>query len=733
MAVLAALGLWVQTLARQESMKQPPCQPASSFRAQAFPRNPQGSTSQNSPLTHAARNTLRPVGNITRCTPASLSNLRMAAALNLLVLGGAFACLAQDQPRGTSNITTTPLPTPAILASALWPLQPPAPDECMRAYQTIRAWLDAKGLSPLPSNLPACESACITLRLEGRLMGRGLAIASDAGDRAALARALELAWQQVQAELAQQRANAEDAIALLSIDSIAPRLDLSLELSGAWQPISLQDFKQLDGRIPLGRRGLGVRLAEAAAAAFPEQMLISGNAPAITIGGLISRASGDPALGVERADILARDHRAKFFTFEVAHLAPDWPSGSPQFLTRGTRLAPKPEVADLISMANDLAQHLIRRERATAIEWAIARELKSPREPRRSGIQDFPLASMNSDLEAAALTAIALSRFARTPGVDGRFAADAHECARSQLGILAEIIREKNVDPTNPHELALSIIAATETIGDARPRSLKDLTNADARAIVEVSAQRFIGNDPREPSTPQTMPRITGPISTRGVMSLACVRLARIGLATTDQARAALKSAIESLPPDRLLENMPWLAEAQLELAADGPIETAAGLRELRRNLWLKQWSRDDLPEAEPDLAGLFSPTLPKRSIGHSQAVGSKDVAPLSESARWLTWTAQMLADARLTPAQELGLELSRQLDGLRAIRQAQVTGPMIRWSPSPMHARGGIRQYLWDFELPLDTSTNALLATCETLESLQLRASSNKNNQKNK
>ncbi len=699
MMALATLGLFVRTLTRQGHRKQPACQRWRSIEAQAFPTHGAGSTSQNDAREGVAKGRVLSAVNMTRRTRASMSRTCMLA---WIASGGP----ALAQPAGASpqpgSQPAAEGPNGQVRAATLWTTQPPPPHECMRAYETLRTWLDAKGREPL-GDLPSCEAASITLRRFGRVLGRGVAIAEHAGDTSVTIRAFQAAWEQVPAALARMRQQAEDAIAIESLEDLAPRLDMSLELSGAWQPVAIKSFKDLEGKVVLGKQGLGVRLGASAAAAFPEQQFVTGNSLTVTMGGLVARATGDPALGVEPVDVLIRERDAKFYVFEVAHLAPGWPEDSPQFLSRCSRLAARPNAADLVTMGDSLAQHLIR----SSVRASLADEGAPVGEV---GVEGRAADSLAGDMESSASKVIALRRYARMPGAHAETAAGAHQCADRLLRTAADWWRDKHGVSDQRVNLAWWIIAASDAIGPNPPRSLAEVSNGDSRALIELLAPKLLesakGGDV--------------PIADRGVVALAWVRLSQLGLATLPQARDAVKGAYQDVPRERLIELMPWLCWAELELQPQGALETSVGLRELRRSVWARQWTYDDLPEAERDAVGLFSPSAPRPTVTNGRSLAPHDVVDFETTGHWLAFTGAMLGDARLTPAGELPGELARQLDGLRAVRQAQVHGAMVRWSDRPLDKQGGIVTWLWDYKTASATTSAALISISETTRSLQ-------------
>ena len=182
--------------------------------------------------------------------------------------------------------------------------------------------------------------------------------------------------------------------------------------------------------------------------------------------------------------------------------------------------------------------------------------------------------------------------------------------------------------------------------------------------------------------------------------------LARMGL--FDEARAVLPSSRRVKHHGMLVERMPWLGLAELELVGAEGVPSASGLREMRELLWRQQIARADTDATSGDLVGgiVFTRSLTR--------------LPTWQVARPLAFMGPMLAEPSLTSNEELPGEMARLFESLRFLRQLSAGAHEGHMYASGGAWRWGVRPATWDQSMPIEASAMALICVTETIRSLE-------------
>lgn len=162
-----------------------------------------------------------------------------------------------------------------LLAASL-EATPPDPGPCLRAFYEVRTWLDAGDFPRVDADrselvVPDCSAVGVLLRLDGRVVGRGLDTISDSRSvRRAAGRALS-------------QALGDRVIRSLPRavrDSAGSRLALEMEFAGLPSPIVASSLGSAATRIRPGIDGILIRRGELEAIAMPGRLLATGTADA---------------------------------------------------------------------------------------------------------------------------------------------------------------------------------------------------------------------------------------------------------------------------------------------------------------------------------------------------------------------------------------------------------------------------------------------------------------------
>lgn len=175
-----------------------------------------------------------------------------------------------------------------------------------------------------------------------------------------------------------------------------------------------------------------------------------------------------------------------------------------------------------------------------------------------------------------------------------------------------------------------------------------------------------------------------------------------------EEARAVMPICRRAEHPGQLVERMPWLGLAELELVGADGVPSAPGLREMRELLWRQQIARADTDATSGDLVGgvVFTRSLTK--------------LPTWQAARPLAFMGPMLAEPSLTSNEELSGEMARLFESLRFLRQLSAGAHEGHMYASGGAWRWGVRPATWDQSMPSEASAMALICVVETIRSLE-------------
>jgi hypothetical protein len=579
----------------------------------------------------------------------------------------------------------------------------PAAADVVHAWSVGRRWLDAFSTpDPLEASssvpLGGAAAACVILRREGRVVGMGVAD----GEAALMVRRA--------AGRAMSQLLVDPAIARLPPEvqaEVGRSMTLELEVAGAPEPLLGRTFEQAAAPVEPGVDGVAMRRGEQWEWLFPSQMLIFNTAgdAAHQLPMLAQRLGLTP----RPLEELVRGHGVSVYRFRTIHLAQAEARSPPFQAMRGDVPVGSGDVKReaLRRLADDLALHMLGRlwpdpprNEATGID--------PPREPLgmmgdyRAAADDYrPLIA--TPLEQA-LSSLALSEYAASPGVDATIAARAHEAARTILGDLQRTIEGED-DPLASTASAGAIVLAML----AQPATLEDPVLAPLYDGALREVMRAAGDPPREGDTNDPLERARRSPHTLALTAAALAAIFRHAPTEVDGAlvRSAIDTAWASAEGERRLALVPWIGRAELDHAhAAGT--APAGARSIRELLARLEAARVGGPQrgGAPDLHGGF--ILPGAST------------PDAHTARPAAFLAAMLRDPAITPRDSAAVPLGRHLETMRFILQLSVR-PESRWScRNPRRAAGGIRSAPWDADQPAAAQAMGLLAAAETLRSLE-------------
>jgi len=642
----------------------------------------------------------------------SLASNALAQKANALafVSPAAPVCVVestQQQPRGEDERINTSQAADGFARARLWVTN-----------------FDAPRMDAPESQVPVANASgvCVILRRHGRVMGIGT---DDGGDDLMLRRAVGRAMNEVLSDPALQSVasairrdsgaggigvagsrpddrpdqQAEARLETLRRD-LGRSLTLELEVAGPRTPLVGATLEAMAAKIEPGIDGMSLRHQQEWAHAFPSQLRAANLAsdPAKTLSSLAMSA------GVSLADLGQGSMPADsgYYKFTSIDLAQGSPDAAPVELLRGERVVPIAAVTreGIASMANGLAQHLLRGRFPTAPEGQTPMPLGFMGDYNPVADQFSPLVA--PPLEQA-LCALALTRFAQLPDAKAESAKAAASAARQAMRDLAEQAPGEEPPLDDQQACAAIIMVVCEMpscMGDA------SIATMARQAYARLTAALEAGHEGAQPLTSLM----------RAMIGCACARvmLAKVESlvpASPDGLRGFLDHAWESAPEQQRVGLLPWLGWAERDVAA-ATRQPLAHAEEMKRLIEALQRARiEDAPGTPLDLIGGL--TLTGSTGGEAASHGRAT----SQSARPVAWLASVGSEPALTAADQRATLLAGHLQTLRFLRQLAVSDIRSATCRNPARAVGGICAAPWDSRQPLAAQAITLLAIAESLQ----------------
>jgi hypothetical protein len=612
--------------------------------------------------------------------------------------------------------------------------QAPTPDDALRASEIVRGYVSDWAVPTQPdaaSRPPGAVGACVTLKLDGKVIARGAAWSDViAGPEAmsvdVLRRAALAAIKQAQPHLGVPNDAMRDAAMKLAAQNIS----IGVELAGPLTLVRFDTWDEAEMTLRPGLDGVAVRVAGAGEgvgkdadpgelhAMFPSQMMLGNMLPHRAMAAAVSKAMGEggAAAALEDPKKLREASGVRMYRFRVGHAVRAGNSDTPSVLYRGQRLLPASqattlaELRDMLrSMADDLSKHVLARAKI----WMAP----PPADPKQTYPKDDPRLR---PFETARFT-----RGLRSDGIDDW-------ASETENAVVALALKR--------HDEYLGDSAHGPFIGKVvagiRLRN-PDGSDMDPRVFASVF-------EDIEGMAIDSTPGGTGfralSLAKRPIMLSGMAGLQDIwdSERTSMQLEECVLPAFASLRDGALASAMPALGWAAMEVAAARkqeretkrhfswarnserrpiPVEiddipAAIALRRMRDQCWAHQLSIIDAGEDAMDMVGgiVFTSGL---------GDGRSNPYPTWQCARPLAFIATMLRDPRLTEPHERAGELVRLMQAMRFLRQLQVDEASAWMYPEPKLAIGGIRAATWDNSLPVDAASMTLLCVVEMLKSL--------------
>lgn len=517
----------------------------------------------------------------------------------------------------------------------------------------------------------------INLRLAGRSIGTGQAVASDP-EGAITAEQVTAAAQRAMDEAVVFVQGDGDPVERADRAATIAELPIALEMQAAQRPKRVRG-NSLDDAIRgfnPGASGMLVRINDRYDTVFPGAMLQHGQDPSQALFAALVRSD----VGVKAFDAALADGSARLWEFDVLHLAQRAPGDAPAFKMRGSVLVRESAVnmTSLDDVIHGVVDHLLTHD------WERGQKMLGAYLPEVDQYEPFAASA-----EDQALAALALMRFANDCGPEDLRGAKARSVALKWLADLAGPESAGSITPTlEPGAAAIALLALRETRdGDiasdpARGAQLTALAQW-CRIMSRAALERI---DPRD--------------STIGLGD-------RAAMAAALGSEAAMMNLWNQTPPHDRSTLLPWLGWTQRAEGASTPEDAAVTawrgeVAEFRAALWRAQIDVTQAGALRDDFAGGF------RGADGLVRADWQSMRALGFLAASVT---KFSGGEQVTPIEEI----VRLTHGVRFAAQLSVRAEDDYRLARPVAALGAIRAAPWNPALPPGASALGLLALIDT------------------
>lgn len=600
-----------------------------------------------------------------------------------------IGCVCTAVPvRALAQVAAEPATSPASPAiSTDIDVHPPLPRDAMEAFTAVEGWVRSLEAPTEPVSLEGTRSACVVLRLDNRVLARGVSVREDGtGVWEAASLAIAEAIGKIPAS--------NDATAPLVRRETAARISISLELGGRMIPLRANGWNQIDAEVNVAMDAVAAKIViddvEHTAATFPSMMHAGGDSPTTGVARAVAEASGNPVLALpsdarSTPRSLREQHGVRLFFCRVTHLAQSAPQIAPTFLYRGARLIQSSEITrDAIERWSvDLATHLARRYDILSYDPTAEPTTLQPRAPLAPELA-ITIRALEQRLSRDGLTDVAREE-----------ATGAVAAMRTRLR--DGFPKDKAISAVNAASMVLAGVGGT--------------TDPQIQARVDDALASAVTADGEWSQS--ISPASRGYIAWALVERAAWYQEGEARDKAMSRADRAVRAIYRDTPEGDLVAQMPWLFFAERGLARDqDAMPAAATIRNVRDLVVRHQLTASDAGEEGQDLIGGVIYTRQGAAL------------PNAQSARAIAFLCALTGDPRVTGADESLPQLTRSLAGIRFLRQLTMDEFSGHIAVEPRIALGGVQAAAWDPSQPIEASALSLLAACEMLNGLDRLAS---------
>tara|TARA_R110002096_G_scaffold344921_2_gene537859 strand:- start:108321 stop:110138 length:1818 start_codon:yes stop_codon:yes gene_type:complete len=552
-----------------------------------------------------------------------------------------------------------------------------APD-AMDVYRTIDSWVrqwEVEDEQITGESTPAFACVSVTLRLDGRVIGRGQIVNPDPNSES-VALATRVAIAQARSWV---RTKVDEEPTQDFWESMASRVTLSVELLDRIVPMSDTELGLPAMGLSPGVQALVMHLGERAEVMTPDEMISLGMGIEQAAYSMATTLSSDGAMALASVKELI-DRGYSFSRGEPIWIAQSAADQGGVFLDRGSRMIEESSVGtnSVRAMSERIAGYLLAQRWPGAERYGIV------------GTREIVSGRANPEVALPyeqAMVATALLRFSE----QGKN--PIHTRSRDEaIRILQDLgaVQPGEPEPWIGIHASASLIALSY-LNQEQIKSDEDLSRLNERCAKALESLY----------TPIDGFPDSVPTGARGLVAWSLVR------SGNKYASSAVRAVFRDTPQGELVSQMPFLGWAELELAGKASeVPAATALNQMRSRMWDHQLVSSDLDWKDRDYLGAV--VFTKGTSG----------LPTSRNLRPIAMICTMLGDPRLTPGTiaDMGIasEIGHSAAAMRFVDQLVMSDASGFLSRSPDRTIGGIRSSLSEWEVSPASSAIALLAAIE-------------------
>jgi hypothetical protein len=581
---------------------------------------------------------------------------------------------------------------------------PPSADAAAAAFLRARAWLDAGQVPAAAPDPDGVAAAAAILRLNGRILGTGKALAADPAVGRAPGAPGTPAKPTARGTVARAVAAALDAataeVPVKAQDGLGARLTLELEVASAPEPLIGRTFIEVAKAFEPAEAGLAMRHGDRWS--YQPAATMIARRLAATPSGPILAMVGDLQLPPRDLADLQDAGSTAVYAVRGLRLAQAAPDATPFVVARTLPVRSGGELsrADAASLAGAIVARLADQLKLPAPGEGVTPEMLAAL--ARVGLRgDYSVAGDAYDPAYAgaadqALCAWALARAAGTEGWPESLRSQARATSCAVLRALADVDQGED-DPAKDHAAAALALLALDALRTGDGACDTALETRAATAVTQALAPAQLA--------------VERPHVAAALVAAAAVR-ERAG--TPLVPRAALEQALaaqwDRTSPAQLVGNGAFLLLAERALAAD---EAALAVCLAPRRATIDATLKVLLGTQQRPLAAEAPATLAD-GVGAFPVTGVPAGRASSQSARAQLFVALAAAMPGVDPARTAGAAQALRA-GSRFLAQLTASSEIGAFAPQPASAQGGVLASAVELTQPLAAQAMAIWALAES------------------
>ena len=564
------------------------------------------------------------------------------------------------------------LPLTLAITTSIGAAQPLDLESCVGSWLDVRGWVNALAVPDTDLKTPPiadASAACIILRHRGRTVGIGRASSDETLDQDMIRKA---------AREAIANARSDEVISNLPENvrrDAGTHLTMELEVAGPVRALLGRTFLEATDRLRPGIDGLALRHEDRWWFQFPSHLRLTN---AIAGPDRLYSLALASELSPRQIDTLREQGTVSVYQFDTIHLAQATPTAPPTMLVAGDEVVLESEITpqQLAKSRDALARHILQRV-FTTDEGA---RFLGTYTPSTEAVERKPPSTLDRYL-----IALALARYASTPGIDDAVALEATVAARQLLKDNQSPESEPSTEQMDPPTMAAWCLAASALDHDASSRTERITTLRDYAEMMMQADDEQIRRHSHD-------------------LAMAAAALAIASPDDRDLALATARRSRDVLPLHQQVGLLPWL----------GWVDRVRPLNEGEQD-----------PDAETDR---YTLRLIREQVLGTQVAAASTTEHLdaggfrlqpdsrgvtAQSLRPAVFLAEMLDDPRYADPERDAMLRAAHRQFLRYLLQLSCRQDVSGSWRQPDRVVGGIRSSTWDASLHPASQAMGLMVLC--------------------